>query len=217
MGLEQARFNMIEQQIRPWDVLDQTVLDTIARMPREQFIDLRYQRLAYADTAVPLAHGQVMMHPKIEARMLQALQVQATDKVLEVGTGSGYVTALLSKMAYHVYSVDIHDDFTREAGRRLDKLGCHNVTLESGDAADGWRGHELFDVIAITGSFPELPENFKLSMNRGGRLFVVTGQPPVMEAALFRRSGENEWVQETLFETELPMIINARQPSSFVF
>ena len=135
MGLEQARFNMIEQQIRPWDVLDQTVLDTIAQIPRELFIEARYQKIAYADTAVPLDHGQVMMHPKIEGRMLQALQLHQTDNVLEVGTGSGYVTALLAKLAHHVYSVDLYEDFTKRAGQKLDKLGIFNVTLETGDAA----------------------------------------------------------------------------------
>ena len=217
MGLEQARFNMIEQQIRPWDVLDQTVLDTIAQVPREAFIAARYQKLAYADTAVPLSHDQVMMHPIIEARMLQALQIQPTDNVLEIGTGSGYVTALLARLAHHVYSVDLYEDFTSQAGQTLDKLGIHNVTLETGDAAEGWDRHALYDAIAITGSLPELPENFKHSMNRGGRLFAVTGQAPVMEAVLIRRTGEHEWTREILFETDLPILVNARQPSTFVF
>jgi len=217
MGLEQARFNMIEQQIRPWDVLDPEILSLMSRFPRERFVDEMHQKLAYADIAIPLGMNEVMMHPKIEARMLQALQVHPTDRVLEIGTGSGFVTALLAKLAYHVRSVDIHAAFTEMAGQRLKKMGIDNVELETGDAARGWSPDALYDAIAITGSLPLLPEGYKRILNRGGRLFAVLGQAPVMEAVLIRRTGDNEWSQENLFETVLPSLINAEVPDAFVF
>jgi len=217
MGLEQARFNMVEQQIRPWDVLDQEILDLMSELPRDRFVNATHQGLAYADTAIALGHGQVMMHPKIEARMLQALQIHHTDRVLEIGTGSGYVTALLARLAHHVHSVDIHADLTEQARQRLQALAITNVTLDTGDASQGWGQDRLYDVIAITGSLPMLPDTFKKSMNRGGRLFAIIGKSPVMEAMLIRRIGNNEWSQERLFETELPALVNASAPSSFVF
>lgn len=217
MELEQAKFNMIEQQIRPWDVLDQTVLDTVARIPRDAFVDAQYRRLAYADTAIPLAHDQVMMHPIIEARMIQALQITGTDTALEVGTGSGYVTALLAHLCHHVVSVDIFADFCQHAEQCLHKFGLHNIQFETGDAARGWNSQRLYDVIAITGSLPVMPQAYKQALNRGGRLFAVIGEAPVMEAVLIQRVGENEWTQESLFETELPMLINAELPDRFNF
>jgi len=217
MGLEQARFNMIEQQIRPWDVLDQGILDLLLEVPRDHFVDELHQGLAYADTAIALGHGQVMMHPKIEARMLQALQIHPTDRALEIGTGSGFVTALLANLAHHVTSVDIHADFTEQARQRLKALAINNISLKTGDAAQGWDEGQLYDVIAITGSLPVLPDAFKKIMNRGGRLFAILGEAPVMEAVLIRRIGNNEWTQENLFETELPALLNARAPSTFVF
>jgi protein-L-isoaspartate(D-aspartate) O-methyltransferase len=217
MELKAAHFNMIEQQIRPWDVLDQGVLDLIAELPREDFVPEAYRNLAYADTAIPLGHGQVMMHPKIEARLLQALDLHATDSVLEVGTGSGYLTALLARATHHVYSVDIIPQFKLQAAEKLAVHGIDNVTLEIGDAARGWPRYGLYDVIAITGSLPELPASFLQSMNRGGRLFSVVGTAPVMEAVLVRRVGESEWSRESLFETDLPRLINAPATARFVF
>ena len=217
MELEQARFNMIEQQIRPWDVLDQNILDLLEQMPRENFVPADYRELAYADIIIPLEQGQVMMQPQVEARMLQALQIHATDRILEIGTGSGYVTALLSKTGNHVVSVDIIADFTQAAEKKLSEHGIANISLETGDAANGWHGNGLYDVIAITGSLPILPATFQRLLNRGGRMFVVIGESPVMEAVLIRRVGEHEWSRESLFETELPMLKNAPRPSQFVF
>jgi protein-L-isoaspartate(D-aspartate) O-methyltransferase len=217
MELKAARFNMIEQQIRPWDVLDQSVLDLIAEVPREDFVPEAFRNLAYADIAVPLGHGQFMMHPKIEARLLQALDVHPTDSVLEVGTGSGYLTALLARSAHHVYSVDIIPAFKAQAEEKLAVHGIDNVTLEVGDAARGWPRHGLYDVIAITGSVLELPSSFLQSLNRGGRLFAVVGAAPIMEAVLIRRVGDSEWSRESLFETELPRLINAPVSARFVF
>lgn len=217
MDARDARFNMIEQQIRTWDVLDQNVLDLLAETPREDFVPADYRSLAYADISIPIGQGQVMMHPKIEARMLQALDLHPTDSVLEVGTGTGYVTALLARRTGHVYSVDILPEFKERAAEQLMVHGVENATLDVGDAARGWDAYGPYDVIAITGSLPELPESFPRALNRGGRLFAVIGEPPVMEAVLMRRMGDNEWSREHLFETELPMLINAPAPSRFVF
>lgn len=215
--MENARFNMIEQQIRPWDVLDQQVLDLIAEVRRIDFVPEEYRGLAYADYAIPIGHGQTMMHPVVEGRLLQALSLHPTDAVLEVGTGSGYLTALLAKAARHVYSVDIFPDFRDAAEERLALYGIHNVTLETGDAAQGWDRHGLYDVIVIGGSLSELPDSFLRSMNRGGRLFAVLGQAPVMEAVLVRRIGDEQWSKEVLFETALPPLINAPVRPRFIF
>lgn len=217
MEVNDARFNMIEQQIRPWDVLDQDVLDLLGEISRKDFVAAEYTGLAYADIAVPIGHGQVMMHPKVEARMLQALSLHPTDIALEVGTGSGYIAALLSRAVRKVYSVDIIPEFRQPAEDRLEVYGIDNVELETGDAAQGWGSNRLYDVIAITGSLPELPESFQRSLNRGGRLFAVVGAAPVMEAILVCRTGDGEWSRESLFETELPMLINAPAPSRFEF
>ncbi len=217
MDLKQARYNMIEQQIRPWDVLDQNILDLFEKVPRENFVPEDFRRLAYADIAIPLGHGQVMMHPKVEARMLQALSLHPTDKVLEVGTGSGYVTALLAAAVCHVYSVEIFADLQQQAGERLARHDIGNVTLEEGNGAMGWDRHGLYDVIAVTGSLPELPESFQSSLNRGGRLFAIVGQAPVMEAILITRVGDEKFSHEILFETDMVPLVDAPAHAEFVF
>ncbi len=217
MELAQARFNMIEQQIRPWDVLDQRVLDLLEALPRDAFVTEQNQSLAYADVNIALEHGEVMMPPKVEARLVQALNIQSDENVLEVGTGSGYVTAMLASLSQHVTSVDIHADFLENAKARLDAYSLSNVTLEQGDAANGKTGDESFDVIAVTGSLPEYNQCFEKSLNIGGRLFVISGQAPIMEALLVTRVTESEWVRQSLFETDLPPLQNAKAPSSFVF
>lgn len=216
MNIEQARQNMIEQQIRTWEVLDERVLDTMLQVPREDFVPPAYRSLAFCDMAIPLDHGESMMQPKVEARMLQALAIRPTDKVLEIGTGSGHVTALLAKLGGEVVSVDIHPDFTETAGHRLAAHGIDNVVLETGDAADGWSGHGPFDVIAVTGSLPLLTESIQRDLKVGGRLFVVVGEEPVMEAFLITRLGDNEWHREALFETVLPPLVNAPRANRFV-
>jgi protein-L-isoaspartate(D-aspartate) O-methyltransferase len=207
---------MIEQQIRPWDVLDQRVLDLIGEVAREDFVPPEYRGVAYADAAIPIGHGQVMMHPNVEGRLLQALAVDGTDVVLEIGTGTGYLTALLARAARHVYSVDIVPEFREPAEERLALYGIHNVTLETGDASQGWVRHAPYDAIAVTGSMRDLPEGLLRCLNRGGRLFAVLGEAPIMEAVLVRRTGEREWSREGLFETVLPPLINAVRPR-FVF
>jgi protein-L-isoaspartate(D-aspartate) O-methyltransferase len=215
MSVELARHNMIEQQIRPWEVADDKVLNLIADVPREEFVPAGFENLAFADMNIPLEHGEVMMSPKIEARMLQALEIKPTDTALEIGTGSGYLTALLAKLARHVYSVDIHEDFVSQVARKLEDDDIVNVTLEQGDAATGWPKHGPYDVIAITGSLPLLSENFQQSLRVGGRLFAIVGDSPVMEARLITRTGENEFHTEDLFETDLPPLRNAPQPDRF--
>jgi len=208
---------MIEQQIRTWDVLDQNVLDLFEKIPREDFVPEDYRRLAYADIAIPIGHDQVMMHPKVEARMIQALTIDSTDCVLEVGTGSGYVTALLAAASRHVHSVEIFPELQQQARDHLTIYDITNVTLEEGDGARGWDRHGLYDVIAVTGSLPDLPESFLTSLNRGGRLFAVVGEAPVMEAILVTRVGDHKFSRETLFETDMPPLVNAPVRTEFIF
>ncbi len=217
MNMALARHNMIEQQIRPWDVLDQRVLELIANLPRDEFVPKAYVSLAYADINLPLEHGQVMMPPKVEARMLQALNIQASDTILEIGCGSGYVTALLARSGKYVHSVDIYPDFVEGTRRKLAAHGIGNVTVESGDAASGWDRNGPYNVIAITGSVPVLPDAFLQALKIGGRLFAISGEEPVMEARLITRSGEREWIEKALFETVLPPLVNAAKPQRFVF
>ena len=216
MNIETARHNMIEQQIRPWEVLDDTVLKLIADVPREEFVPAGFYNLAFADMNIPLAHGEVMMSPKLEARMLQALDVKSTETALEIGTGSGYLTALLSKLARYVYSVDIHEDFVTHARSKLNDDGVINVTIEQGDAATGWAQHGPYDVIAVTGSLPMLPDSLQQSLKVGGRMFVIVGDSPVMEARFITRLSDSEFRSEDLFETDLPPLRNAQQPDRFV-
>lgn len=214
---QNAQFNMVEQQIRPAEVLDSKVLNIIGQIPRDAFVPTEYSALAYADTNIPIGNGQLMMKPIVEARMLQALDVQPEDKILEIGTGSAYVTALLALLGKQVISVDINESFLKTAQQHLDSQGITNVELHCGDAAKGWPTDAPYDVIAVTGSMPLLAQELKQQLTMGGRLFVVVGTAPVMSALLITRIGENEWREEDLFETEIPTLINVEQPPAFVF
>jgi protein-L-isoaspartate(D-aspartate) O-methyltransferase len=216
LNLQQARENMVLQQIRTWDVLDQRVLDLLEDLPREDFVPENYRKLAYADITIPLGHAEVMMPPRVEARMLQALNIQPQETVLEIGTGSGFVTGLLARLGRYVYSVDIHPEFIANAAWHLSTHGLVNVTLEAGDAARGWSNYGQVDVIAITGSLPILPEIFEQSLKPGGRLFAIVGDSPAMQATLITRLSEDEFRREILFETDLPPLRNALQPNRFV-
>jgi protein-L-isoaspartate(D-aspartate) O-methyltransferase len=216
IDIEQARFNMIEQQVRPWDVLDQRVLDVMSATPREDFVPEKYRSLAFADINIPLGHDQVMMAPKTEGRLLQVLDVQADDSVLEIGTGSGYLTACLSRLGNHVTSVEIFPEFREAAAAKLAAHGYRNVTLKDADAANGIGSDTRYDVIAVTGSLPLLQRQFHDNLALGGRLFVITGMPPVMEALLITRIDERNWSRESLFETSLPPLLHAEQPQQFV-
>lgn len=214
---EQARFNMIEQQIRPAEVLDPRVLTVISNTPREAFVSPQYQQLAFSDLNVPLANGQLMMKPIMEARLLQALNIQTSDSILEIGTGSGYFTALLAKLGGKVQSVEIDAAIMATAQEKLDAQGINNVTLVHGDAARGWNQNGPFDVIVITGSLPILPESFQQQLTIGGRLVAIVGQSPVMQVQLITRIDETQFSAECLYETDFPALINAEQPQAFVF
>jgi len=217
MNFELARSNMIEQQIKPWDVPNQAVLDIISEIHREDFMPDEYKRLALADIRIPLGHGQVTMTPKVEARLLQALVVRPEDEILEIGTGSAYMTALLAKSGHHVLSIEIHSEFIEQAGPKLQRHNIHNVTLECGDAIHGWQQSAPYDVIVLTGSVPFLEECIQQQLKIGGRMFAITGSSPIMEARLIKRISENDWHNEILFETDLPELEGATQIEQFTF
>ena len=217
MNFEIARHNMVEQQIRPWDVSDDRVLELIARAPREDYVPAPYRNIAFADLNIPLGHGEVMMSPKLEARLLQALEIAPTDKILEIGTGSGYLTTLLASLGRHVVSVEIRPEFTVEAAAKLGRHGVRNITLETGDAARGWDRQQPYDAIIITGSLPILPEAFRQSLAPGGRLIAIVGQSPAMEVIRLRRVDAVAFREDSLFETDLPPLRNAIEPAKFVF
>jgi len=206
---------MLSQQIRTWDVLDARVLETLRELPRESFVPESDRDLAFADTEVPLAHGQHMMAPKVEARLLQELAVEPTDSALEIGTGSGYLAACLGRLAESVVSLEIFADLSDAAGERLERAGIDNVSLRDEDAmqADFEGG---FDVIAITASIPKQSERFIELLNPEGRLFVVIGRPPIMEAILVRKHPDGSWTEKSLFETLLTPMINADLSEPFV-
>jgi protein-L-isoaspartate(D-aspartate) O-methyltransferase len=215
--LERARFNMIEQQIRPWDVLDQRVLDLLFKVAREKFVPPQYRSLAFVDMEIPIGRGATMLQPKMEARMLQELAVRPSDSILEVGTGSGYMTALLASLGRQVHSVDIVPEFTQAAAPRLSNHGISNVTLETGDAASGWARHAPYDAIVLTGSVPILHDAFQKSLNTGGRLLAIVGEAPVMEARLVTCVAPGAYCAVGLFETCIAALRNAPQPERFVF
>ena len=217
MNFEQARTNMIEQQIKPWDVPNQTVLDLLSEIHREDFVPDEYKRLALADIRIPLAHDRVTMTPKVEARLLQALEIKPDDEILEVGTGCAYMTALLAKSGHHVHSIDIQPEFTEQARLKLQQHNIHNVTLEYGNAIHGWQQFSPYDVIVLTGSIPVLEDYLQKQLKVGGRMFAITGQSPVMEARLIKHTSENEWKNEILFETDFPELEGATQLEIFKF
>jgi protein-L-isoaspartate(D-aspartate) O-methyltransferase len=217
MNVEQARANMVEQQIRPWEVLDQDVLDLLYVVPREEFVPAKHRSLAFSDLEIPIGEGERMWAPKIEARVLQDLNVKKTDRVLEVGTGSGYLTALLSHRAAHVFSIEIRPKLAAFGRANLERHGAENVTLETGDAARGWPSRAPYDVIVLTGSTPILPGAFVEQLAPGGRLFAVVGEPPVMTARIVTTAAPDAWRTTDLFETVIAPLVNAERPSRFRF
>jgi protein-L-isoaspartate(D-aspartate) O-methyltransferase len=216
MNIDFARRQMIDQQVRAWTVLDPAVLDALSLVPREEFVPGAYQSLAFADTEIPLGHGEFMMTPTVEGRVLQALDLRANDHVLEIGTGSGFLTACLAKLAGTVTSVDIHGDFVREAARKLAGARIDNVELQTMDATLELPGNR-YDAIAVTGSIETFDSRFVDALRPGGRLFVVVGSPPVMDARLVRRTGDTDWNSESLFETSLGPLVHGTLPPQFVF
>ncbi len=221
MNIEQARFNMIEQQIRTWEVLDQAVLTLLSQVKREDFVPAAYRGIAFTDMEIPLGHGQAMLSPKMEARILQEVAPKASDSVLELGTGAGYQTALLASRSAKVLSIEIFDDLSKTAAANLARAGFTNVVLKVGDAAlspDKFSGaDEKFDVIVITGSTPVLPTAYLDRLQVNGRLFAVIGDAPVMKATLFTRQTATTVSHIDLFETVVTPLINAPQPSRFDF
>ena len=221
MSVEQARFNMIEQQIRTWEVLDQDVLDLLYVVRREEFVPAAYRNLAFSDLEIPLyegaGEGERMMQPKVEARVVQELAVRKYERVLEVGTGSGYLAALLAARAQHVHSVEINPRLKAFGEDNLRRSGAENVSVALGDAAQGWQEHAPYDVIVLTGSTPILPPSFISQLKTGGRLFAVVGDPPVMEARLITSVGQASHHTVDLFETCLAPLKNAMRPARFQF
>jgi protein-L-isoaspartate(D-aspartate) O-methyltransferase len=217
MNIEQARFNMIEQQIRPWEVLDPQVLDLLFVVKREDFTPPAYRNLAFADMEIPLGGGQVMLAPKIEAKMLQELTIKKTDKVLEIGTGSGYMAALLAARAEHVITVEIRPELAATAKANLERAGITNVSVEVGDGAEGWSQCRPYDAIVVSGSLPSVPAALLKQLRVGGRLAVVVGEAPVMEAQLITCTAEGVYNTVNLFETVIPALDGAETRENFSF
>jgi protein-L-isoaspartate(D-aspartate) O-methyltransferase len=211
-----AAEQMIEQQVRAWEVLDARVLDVMRQVPRELFVPPAQRYRAYADVEVPLARGQHMLRPSVAGRVLQGLLPQAHERALEIGTGTGFVTACLRKLSAGVRSLEIYPELADAARRNLVALGLSDIEVIDGDALlvdDGAR----YDVIAVTGSLPLYDARFERMLNLGGRLFVVVGESPVMDARLIRRTGDNAWSTESLFETVIDPLVNAPRPAEFSF
>lgn len=216
MDTELARRLMVEQQIRAWEVTDTRVLGLFGTISRDEFVPPAFRQLAFADCSIPLGHGEVMMVPSVEGRLVQALDLKPEDRVLEVGTGSGYLAACLAKLAGRVDSIDIHRDFVTDAGARLTDHGIDNVSLSVMDAcAELPEGP--FDAIAVTGSLPVLDQRYIDALAPGGRLFIVTGDEPIMEAQLIVRGADGTWQSTSLFETALARLQNAPEPTGFSF
>jgi protein-L-isoaspartate(D-aspartate) O-methyltransferase len=214
--IEQARYNMVEQQIRPWDVLDERVLELLFSVRREEFVPREYRALAFADLEIPLSANARMWAPKMEARVLQELSLRSNDRVLEIGTGSGYFTALLASQSAEVESIEIDARLANEARARLARHQFHNTRVAEGDGARGF-GDGVYDIIVLTGSTPVLPERFFEQLKPEGRLFAVVGDPPVMEARVIRRNASGARFGTDLFETVITPLVNAATPSRFQF
>jgi protein-L-isoaspartate(D-aspartate) O-methyltransferase len=211
-----AREQMIEQQVRAWDVLDERVLEILRKVPREHFVPEQQRFLAYADTELPLPHGQHMLRPSVAGRLLQALELKGTERVLEVGAGSGFITACLRVAAAHVRSLEIFPELADLARRNLSSLGVRDVDILNADALQLDTGTR-YGAIAVTASLPVYDERFQRQLEIGGRLFVVVGDPPVMDARLIRRIAEDAWASESLFETVIDPLVNALRPAEFAF
>ncbi|MBI2790987.1 MAG: protein-L-isoaspartate O-methyltransferase [Gammaproteobacteria bacterium] len=218
MNFLQARSNMVAQQVRPWHVINDNVLTAMLQIPRENFVPLAFHHVAYSDTDIPLSEGHTMLPPKVVGRALQALELTGVEKVLEVGTGTGYVTACLTKLAGSVVSIEIQPTLLAQAQMNLDALNCRNLTLLQGDAVFGWEDEAPFDAIFVTGSYPlGVPEQICAQLKTPGRLFAFTGLAPTMRAVLIERFGKNDYTTNTLFETVVPALIHAPQPKAFQF
>ena len=217
MNIEQARFNMIEQQIRPWDVLDPKVLTLLAKVKREDFVPAAYRDLAFADLEIPLGEGQVMLPPRVEARLLQELGIKKTDRVLEIGTGSGYMAALLAASAEHVTTLEIRPSLAAVARENLQRSGVDNVKVEVANGLSGWSQRAPFDAILVSGALPEVPAALLKQLRVGGRLAVIVGEAPVMEAQLITCTAEGVFNTINVFETVMPSLDGASSSAGFSF
>lgn len=216
MNTDYARLQMVNQQVRGWNVYNERVLEMLRELPREHFVPAGFESLAFADTAIPLGHEQCMMTPTIEGRVLQALGLQGGENVLEIGTGSGFMTACLAKLSAHVTSVDIYDDFVESARDKLEAEGIDNVELMQMDATQELPDGE-FDAIAVTGSIQTFDPRYVEALSSRGRLFVVVGNEPAMEAKLIERTNDHDWQTISLFETDLPPLVHGALPPQFCF
>jgi len=216
MNTDYARLQMVNQQVRGWNVYDEDVLAMLRKLPREVYVPVGFESLAFADTAIPLAHGEHMMTPMLEGRLLQALGLDGDESVLEIGTGSGFVTACLATLAAHVTSIDIHADFVDSAGHKLADAGIENVELMQMDATQELPEGK-FDAIAVTGSIQSFDPRLVESLSPQGRVFVVVGNSPAMAAKLIERTDEHDWQTHSLFETDLAPLIHGAVPRQFSF
>ncbi len=217
MNTQQARFNMVEQQIRPWQVLDPQVLNVLSNVQRELFVPQAYQAMAYTDTDIPLGHGQAMLHPRVAARLMHDLQLTGAEKVLEIGTGSGYMTALLAGRAQRVVSLEINAELANTARSNLQRAGITNADVRVADGSAGAAGDAPFDAIVLSGSVSEVPQALLQQLKVGGHLLAIVGQDHVMAATLFTRTSEAAWDSKALWDHTAPRLQGFAEPSRFKF
>jgi protein-L-isoaspartate(D-aspartate) O-methyltransferase len=216
LNIELARHNMVEQQVRPWEVLDSRVLEALTAIRREDFVPAPYRNLAFSDLSLPLAHGERMMKPVVEGRVLQAVAPMRADSVLEIGTGSGFLTACLARLAESVHSIEQHADLAESASVRLREAHVANAAVEVAEAVHGFKPKQQFDAVVVTGAVFELPQHWREWVRPGGRMFAIVGESPVQTAMLFRRGDDGQWSSEGLFETDVPYLAQAAPTHRFV-